>query len=204
MKRLREENIELNNVITTTTTNPIDMTKVKSYSIQAVYDVDVPNNLDFATSDVDASSDEITETGHGLTTGLKVQVSTTDTLPAGLSASTDYFVIVVDADTYQLASSLANALAGTQIDITDQGVGTHTLEPQAVAGGVVKIQKSNNYNAALESGDWVDEGSSVNITADGSSFFEKADPSYRWVRVHVTCTSGRIQLDNHILLIGEE
>jgi hypothetical protein len=51
-------------------------------------------------------------------------------LPGGLSASTDYWVIY-EADTgtssFQLASSRTNAIAGTEIDITTTGSGTHTL-----------------------------------------------------------------------------
>ena len=84
-------------------------------------------NEDFATTDVDTGTDVIT-VGLDIPTGTKVQVSTTDTLPTGLSASTDYFVIRASATTIQLATSLANAQAGTNIDITGTGAGTHTLE----------------------------------------------------------------------------
>jgi hypothetical protein len=52
-------------------------------------------------------------------TGLKVALSGTN-LPTGLSA-TNYWVIVIDADTISLASSLANAVAGTKVDITAAG-----------------------------------------------------------------------------------
>lgn len=55
-------------------------------------------------------------------------------LPTGLSASTDYWLIFddpSDIDAYQLASSKDNALAGTEIDITATGSGTHTITLQS-------------------------------------------------------------------------
>lgn len=60
-------------------------------------------------------------------TGMIVQASTTGTLPTGLAAATNYYVIRISATTIKLASSLVNALAGTAIDITAAGSGTHTL-----------------------------------------------------------------------------
>ena len=68
-------------------------------------------------------------TGDANTTGVAVVLTTTGTLPAGLSLATTYFVIrVVQNDgTFKLATSIANAEAGTAIDITGTGSGTHTI-----------------------------------------------------------------------------
>lgn len=63
-------------------------------------------------------------------TGTPVKFTTTDTLPAGLSTNTVYYLIYQSATTFKVASSLANALAGTAIDITDTGTGTHTINVQ--------------------------------------------------------------------------
>lgn len=60
-------------------------------------------------------------------TGMRVVASSTGTLPAPLVGATDYYVIRMSATTIKLASSLANALAGTAIDITTAGTGTHML-----------------------------------------------------------------------------
>lgn len=57
----------------------------------------------------------------------KVQVNSATTLPAGLAASTDYWTIRQSSTTSKLASSLANAIAGTAIDLTDAGTGTHYI-----------------------------------------------------------------------------
>lgn len=82
-----------------------------------------------SSTDVNTSTDVITETAHGLSTGVKGQLTTTGTLPTGLSLATDYFIIKTDANSFQLATSLANAEAGTNIDITGAGSGTHTFTP---------------------------------------------------------------------------
>ena len=76
-----------------------------------------------ATTDICAATDTIMTF-----TGTKVRFTTTDTLPAGLSVDTDYYLIFQSATTFKVATSLANAFAGTAVDITDTGAGTHTVE----------------------------------------------------------------------------
>ena len=87
------------------------------------------------TFTADDTTSEFTTTGHGFQTG-DGPVWTSEVggaLPTGLVASTNYWVIKIDANTYQLASSLANALAGTFITISTNGSGTLTTTPQAGA-----------------------------------------------------------------------
>lgn len=60
-------------------------------------------------------------------TYTKVQFTTTTTLPTGLSLATDYWLVRVSATTARVATSLANAIAGTVVAYTDGGTGTHTL-----------------------------------------------------------------------------
>ncbi len=66
------------------------------------------------------------------------------TLPAGLALVTNYWVIAVDVDTIAFATSRANALADTRVDITAAaGGGTHTLATAGVAvipAGVTKVR----------------------------------------------------------------
>lgn len=62
-----------------------------------------------------------------LLTGTRVRVSTTTTLPAPLAAATDYYFTKISDTTYKLSTSYANLVAGTFIDITDAGTGTHTI-----------------------------------------------------------------------------
>src|SRR5262249_13127142 len=76
--------------------------------------------------------------GHGLTTGdgpfNLYFASGSGTSPAGVTITTtstttptDYWAIVVDANTIKLASSRANALAGTAVNLTTNGSGTLSI-----------------------------------------------------------------------------
>lgn len=60
----------------------------------------------------------------------KVRFTTTTTLPTGLSLNTDYWTVRVSTTTCRVATSFANALAGTVIAYTDGGTGTHTMMMQ--------------------------------------------------------------------------
>lgn len=150
-------------------------------------------------SEVDVADNEITIPSHGLTEGLKGQLTTTGTLPAGLSLATDYFIIVVDANTVKLANSLANAQAGTAVDITGQGASAsvNTFTPTALAGGSVKLQQSNDGE------NWVDLGSATNITVDANILLEKDRPTTRYVSALITLTAGHISASLEWLVKGD-
>jgi hypothetical protein len=60
-------------------------------------------------------------------TGDGVKVSSTATVPSTLVAGTTYYAIKLTDTSYQLATTLANAFAGTAIDLTSAGSGQHTL-----------------------------------------------------------------------------
>ena len=60
-------------------------------------------------------------------TGDGVKVSSTATLPSPLVAGITYYAIKATDTSYQLATTLANAFAGTAIDLTSAGTGQHTL-----------------------------------------------------------------------------
>jgi hypothetical protein len=81
---------------------------------------------------VDTALDTLTSVAHGLVTGdgPGAVYAASGTLPTGLAGVTDYWVIRVDANTIKLASSSANALLGTAIDLTAAGsaLGAGTLQ----------------------------------------------------------------------------
>jgi hypothetical protein len=81
----------------------------------------------FATTDVVTATDIIT-VGRDIPTLTPIKFTTTGGLPAGLSAGVTYYAVRQSATTIKVASSVANAQAGTTIDITTQGTGTHTIE----------------------------------------------------------------------------
>lgn len=113
-------------------------------------------NFDFVDGDVTVGTDSIAETGHGLLTGHKVQLSTTGTLPTGLATSTDYYIIRVDADNIKFASSVANAVAGTPVTITAaSGGGTHTVEVQSNIATTATTAVVTSVSHGLAVADWV-------------------------------------------------
>lgn len=79
----------------------------------------------FAPAAVNTGTDIIT-VARDFMTGEKVRFTTVTTLPAPLALATDYYIIRVSATEIQVAETLADAIAGTEINITTQGVGDHT------------------------------------------------------------------------------
>jgi len=69
-----------------------------------------------------ATSDVVTFATLTPIDGMKVQVASSTTLPAGLSASTTYYTRDSSGSTCKLAATLG----GSAIDITSTGTGTHT------------------------------------------------------------------------------
>jgi len=70
-----------------------------------------------------ATSDTCTVKGRTFANGTKVRVLSSGTLPTGLAAGTDYFVVSASGATFKLSDSLA----GAAIDITDAGTDTHWI-----------------------------------------------------------------------------
>lgn len=109
------------------------------------------------TFTADASTDIITFTStanfpSNLLTGTRMRLTTTTTLPAGLATATDYYYIRVSDSTGKLATSYTNAVAGTAINITDAGTGTHTatwLLPRYTNGAGVNAIIFNSNATAL-------------------------------------------------------
>ncbi|MEO9187540.1 MAG: hypothetical protein ABI467_28855, partial [Kofleriaceae bacterium] len=109
---------------------------------------------------VTPASDIITSVGHGLLTGdgpIAIYTAA-GTYPGGLAAATDYWAIRIDSDDVKLATSAANAAAGTTIDITTAGSGTllllvglpYRVPRIAAAGSQVKSADLNDaWNAQV-------------------------------------------------------
>ena len=108
----------------------VDIANIDQGSIQ-IDTVDLtPAAKVFAPTDIVVATSVIQETAHNFVTGLKVLMTSATTLPAGILSPA--YVIKLTDNTYTLASSLANALAGTPFTITDQGTGNHTTTPSAL------------------------------------------------------------------------
>ena len=81
------------------------------------------------TFTANAGTDALTYT-NDWKSGTKVRFTTSGTLPAGLSLATDYWLVRTSSTTATVAASYADYVAGTIVDITDAGSGTHTLTVQ--------------------------------------------------------------------------
>ena len=97
----------------------------------------------FGTSDVNTGTEVITITGHGFQDGVVLRFTTTGSLPAGLSTSTDYVVTSATTDTFKLYS-----LAGAAINLTSTGSGTHTATTQT-AFGIFDVTPDSVLGATL-------------------------------------------------------
>jgi len=172
--------------------------RTQHFSVQAVYANAAPAAGTFTA----AVTDICTKAAHGYKTGLKVQLTTTTTLPAGLSLATDYFVIYLTADTFSLASSLALAVAGTAVDITDTGTGTHTITPTTSTGNILKLQASNvpSPSTSTTSTEWTDVTSAtVTIaTTAGSVMWVVGARPCRHYRIMYTPSAGQITLGIYV------
>ena len=103
-------------------------------------------------STVDFTTGKITLNGHGYFTGFgPIQLTTDGTLPAGLALATDYWVIVVDVNNIQLASSKANAEANTPVPIvlTTNGTGNQTIGDSMPLAEAPAATTTNGANGIL-------------------------------------------------------
>jgi len=97
-----------------------------------------------------AADDLLTAANHGLTTGQTIVFSTTAAdLPDPLVVGTTYYVIGVSVDTYKVATSLANAIAGTPVNLTDAGTGTHTATFQTYVPVRVNVGSADGLKTNL-------------------------------------------------------
>ena len=126
----------------------------------------------------------------------KVRFTTTGTLPTGLALNTDYWLVRVSATTARVATSLANAIAGTVIAYTDAGVGTHTLTcrlPRYSDGAGVQAIFFNPAATALGAG-------TPNLTLD---YTNSADVASRATPSTPSAPIGKTAASNsHILYSG--
>jgi microcystin-dependent protein len=132
-----------------------------------------------------AGSNQATFTAHGINrTGMRVRLSS-GTL-SGLAASTNYFAIVVDANTLAFASSYANAIANTRVAISgansaviiqweDPDIGSRL---QAAVGGATSgvgtrqddQNLSHNHSVSWGTGSPYTTGGPLNASSGSGAF----------------------------------
>lgn len=112
-----------------------------------------------------ASPAVVSWSGHGLTLGSPVTFSTTGALPTGITAGTQYWVIPVNGNTFQIATTPENAIAGTAVDTsgTQSGVQSASQAVSLVTGTPANLAFLN-----LTAGDWT-VGATAQYTGDAST-----------------------------------
>lgn len=124
----------------------VTFTYTASPSLETDVMVTVPTASVLASStDISITTGILLETAHGFVTGDLGRMSTSSVLPTGFAVSTDYFVIRISADSYKLASSLANATAGIAIIPSTAGTGNQTVT--LTANTYKACQLANAVNA---------------------------------------------------------
>ena len=95
------------------------------------------------------TSNFYTDIQYNLPTGTKIQLSSTGTLPTGVSSATDYYVIRLSTTTFKIATTLALALAGTALTFTDDGTGviSYTRQDNAIITEIGSI--AGEYEHAM-------------------------------------------------------
>ena len=128
---------------------------------------------------VNVTNNTVTSTAHGFLTGDNAYYSANGgTALGGLTSGNNYYIIRVDANTYKFATTYANALAGTAVDITAVGTGTtHKVSTQAVpsttTNRTITFNPTNAVNTSTEvitySGHKFNNGDAVVYSNGGGS-----------------------------------
>ena len=144
---------------------------VKTFNPRAAFDV--PQNAFVIPS-------------HGFLTGTKVNYSkgAAATVMSGLTDLTDYYVVAINRDYLRLASSAANAAAGTVVTVTDFGTGVgHSFTTSQINGNV-----TGAGNVSITSG-------SVLVSGTGTQFTKilKVGDRFRLFPPNTTKTHGVVQ-----------
>lgn len=145
----------------------------------------------FASTAVNTATYVVNIPSHGLVTGLLGQMTTTGTLPTGLSTATNYWIIAVDANNIAFASTLANANAGTKIALTAQGSGNDTFTPTAIAGATML------YQVSQDGANWANWTTAAPLTSGTNIAVIPplgAVPGFRYVRPYFALTSGQLSV----------
>lgn len=109
--------------------------------------VDYTILADDTFTSVATGTENITVTAHNFVTSDKVRLTTGGTFPSPLATGTDYFVINVDANNIQLATTNDLAIDGTPVNLTTAGTGTHTIIPQQFDGTAIEMDDFTADNA---------------------------------------------------------
>jgi hypothetical protein len=122
-------------------------------------DYDLVADGTFTSGDVDitdgAGGNSVNIASHNYVTLDKVRLTTGGTLPTGLAINTDYYIIAFDAANIQFAASVADAVAGNEIDLTGAGSGTSTIIMQGDEDTATALADFSGDNSTSVADAWI-------------------------------------------------
>lgn len=173
----------------------LNIGKVLGYSIVGSGIDTTPTPKTFTS----AIGNNIQSISHGFSTGLIGQFTTTGSLPTGLSTSTNYYIIYIDSNQYQVANSQANAIAGTPVVLSGTGAGSFNPTSSGVTATVYLQASNDNVNFYMVS------NSSQNLTSSNIGFFwNNSDCHYKWVRLQCNVSVGQLTFNAFATVKDEE
>lgn len=189
-------------IVTATTTAPSGTQYSVTTSSWPVLTPSAPYFTGGIDSNVASDTDIITKT-NSYEIGQGVSLSTTTNVAlSGLTWGTTYFIIpAVKGTSFKLATTAANAVSGTAIDISTSsaGGGAFVLTPSSTTTGASFIlQVSNNGT------NWITAPSTSTVTigdASGvtSAIYDAGAFNYKFIRLNYTApTRGGITLDTSV------
>ena len=150
------------------------------------------NTVTGINSAINVTTNVVTKTAHGLVTGQSVAATTTGTLPDPLT-TTDYFVTRLTVDTFSLATTRGLALAGTAVNLTDQGSNgnTSTFTANANAGSLL-IEYCPDVDLPTSESTWYTYATLNLASASNPTLTAVVDNAHMWVRTNLSQTAGTL------------
>lgn len=135
--------------------------------------------------DIDYSANTISESSHGLITGVPVWLEVTGTAPDGLTDNATYYAIKTNDNVYQLATSTQNAVDGTSVDVTTATVGGSTIDVRVPALSL-DTDTGFKWQASNDGSNWFDipSISSITYSAAGTTGWDLGEYNYKWIRMN--------------------
>lgn len=97
---------------------------------------------------IDPVNNTLTKQNHGFQNGDEVQLNTTGTLPLPINNASTYFVIVIDSNTFKLASNYMDLINNNPIDILNAGTGTTQIREYQPAQQYYDVWKGQRNDRA--------------------------------------------------------
>ena len=110
----------------------------------------------------------ITVTSHGFITGDQVTYVGADAITE-LTSGADYYIVYVDANTVNLATTFVNAQIGTVLTLTDGGTSQdHTITAVNTFAGTVVLVANDVILIDKKPGDTIAASAAMSMTAIGN------------------------------------